>query len=135
LALHASDLVAAGWSRVYVFGLLAIFLFGQGLNSGTNSSLGRLFSTIGSWFYRQGWVGLGNQLANLSQRLLSSETPGIAGVFDLLFWPFHAINDAVIVGSFRPTQAVAPALLLIYATLLFLLAANLFSGKDLYLTE
>jgi hypothetical protein len=135
LALHASDLVSAGWSRVYVFGLLAVFLFGQGVNSGSNTSLARLVSTLSSWFYRQGWVGLGNQLTNLSQRLLSSETPGIAGLFDLLFWPFHAINDAVITGSFRPSQALAPALLLLYATLLFLLAANLFAGKDLYLTE
>lgn len=135
LALHASDLVAAGWSRVYVFGLLAIFLFGQGLNSGSNTSLARIVSTISGWFYSQGWVSLGNQLTNLSQRLLASETRGISGIFDLIFWPFHAINDAVIGGSFRASQALAPALLLLYATLLFVLAANLFSGKDLYLTE
>ena len=34
-----------------------------------------------------------------------------------------------------PSQALAPALIILYATLLFLFAADLFATKDIFLTE
>jgi hypothetical protein len=51
-----------------------------------------------------------------------------------LHWPFRAIVDGVTV-SFDRTEALAPAFLLLYATILFLLAADFFATKDLHLIE
>ncbi len=56
-------------------------------------------------------------------------------VFGLIFWPFSATANAIVNGSFTLVQALAPAIILLYATVLFILAATLFSRKDLYLTE
>jgi hypothetical protein len=56
-------------------------------------------------------------------------------VFSLLFWPFKAVADATIQGVFNPTQALAPAIILLYAAILFMLAADLFATKDLDFTE
>ena len=42
---------------------------------------------------------------------------------------------AVFAGGFTPSQALAPAILLLYGAILFLIAATLFSGKDLEFVE
>lgn len=135
LALHASDLVAAGWSRVYIYGTLAVLLFGRELDSSTGNWIGTRLSQLGGWFFQRGWSGLGNLVNRLSQWSHSSGVSSIGDVLDVVFWPFHATAEAVKAGFFEPRQALAPAILLLYATILFLLAADLFSSKDLFLTE
>lgn len=135
LALHASDLVTAGWSRVYIYGGLALLLFGRELDTSSGNWIGTQLSQLGGWFFQRGWSGVGNVFNRLSQWSHSSGISSIGEVLDVVFWPFHAIGDAVKAGFFEPQQALAPAILLLYATVLFLLAADLFSTKDLFLTE
>lgn len=135
LALHASDLVAAGWSRIAVYGVLAILLFGQGTNNSSIEWLTTRLSRAGGWFMRSGWVGIGDLFNSVSGWLQTGGADKAGSFLALVFWPFHAISDAVIAGYFRPAQALAPALLLLVATLLFMLAADLFATKDLYLVE
>ncbi|MDX1663769.1 MAG: hypothetical protein R3272_08245 [Candidatus Promineifilaceae bacterium] len=135
LALHASDLVTAGWSRVYIYGLLALFLFGQELEGTGAGWLGERLGRIGGWFYQRGWVLPGNLFNRFSLWFDESGASFIGELFELVFWPFQALSAAVQAGGFRPIQALAPAILLLYATVLFLLAAEFFSSKDLYLLE
>ncbi|HSM55894.1 MAG TPA: hypothetical protein VK879_07040 [Candidatus Sulfomarinibacteraceae bacterium] len=135
LALHASDLVTMGWSRVYVYGILAVFLFGQQLDSSGMGWISQRMLGIGNWFFRQGWAAAGNLANSASHWLNGNGSEIVSRLFSAIFWPFDAISSAVIAGSFRPPQALAPALLILYATFLFVLAAELFASKDLHLTE
>lgn len=135
LALHASDLVTAGWSRVYIYGALALLLFGRELDTSSGSWIGTRLSQLSGWFFQRGWSAPGNVVNRLSQWAHSSKVSSIGDVLDVVFWPFHAMADAVKAGAFEPQQALAPAILLLYATVLFLLAADFFSTKDLFLTE
>jgi hypothetical protein len=59
----------------------------------------------------------------------------LATVLNIVFWPFEAIGDATINGYFTPVQALAPAVLVLYASILFLIAADLFASKDLEMIE
>jgi hypothetical protein len=59
----------------------------------------------------------------------------LSGVLNIVFWPFRAIGDATINGFFTPIEALAPAVLVFYASILFLIAADLFAAKDLEMTE
>lgn len=135
LALHASDLVTAGWSRVAIYGALALLLFGRELNTSSGAWIGERLSQLSGWLFQRGWSGAGNVVNRLSQWSHNSAVSSIGDVLDVAFWPFHAIAEAVKAGAFEPRQALAPAILLLYATVLFLLAADFFSTKDLFLTE
>lgn len=137
LALHATDFVASGWSRVYLFGLIAIFLFGQSLSSASSNSSWVILrlNAISRTFMGEGWYALVTPLNNFSNWLQNDGATSLSNFFSLPFWPFHAIADAVVAGSFTIVQALAPAVLLLYATLLIMLAADLFATKDLDLTE
>lgn len=132
LAMHASDLVTRGWSRVYIFGILAIFLFGQGIS---NELLLRLINGFNRYAANQGWRSILNTLTTWSNNISASETNLIARATSAIFWPFDALAQAVLNGAFTSIQAIAPAILLLYATILFILAADLFVNKDLILTE
>lgn len=135
LALHASDLVTAGWSRVYLFTLIALFLFGQALDGGPASWLAERAATAGRWFLRQHLVVF-SDLANTISIWLTGTGGGVLDrLLGLPFWPFHSMIDAVRAGGFALGEALAPAILLLYATILFMLAADLFANKDLFLTE
>lgn len=135
LALHASDLVAAGWSRVYVFGALGILLY---LQSGVeliaewlSTAIGRL----GSLFLEWGLSGFATVAFEVSTWFADNGSSWLDRAVSIVFWPFEAIASATISGHFSPAQALAPAIILLYATILFVLAADLFSTKDLFLTE
>lgn len=132
LALHATDLVAAGWSRVYVFGILAILLFAQGIR---NATLTQLITRINQFAVAQGWTAVNQSLADYAVALNNSDSNILERFFGLIFWPFHAIAEAIIAGHFTTVQALAPAILILYATLLFMLAADLFANKDLMFME
>lgn len=132
LALHASDLVAAGWSRVFVFGLLALFLFGQGLS---NDVLVRFASGFNRYAINQGWSGVVDRVADWIVVLNNSNSNSVTRFTSTLFWPFDASIDAIVNGAYLRTQVLAPAIFLLYATILFILAADLFTNKDLAFTE
>ncbi len=135
LALHASDFVTAGWSRVYIFGVLAIFLFGQNSSSTLAPWLGARLNALSATLVQQGWFDLANTLNRAVSWLTTSGGDRLENVLGFLFWPFRAINEAVLTGYFNTNQALAPAVLLLYATILFMLAADLFANKDLDFIE
>jgi hypothetical protein len=135
LALHATDLVASGWSRVYVYGILAILLFGRQLDAPLLEWLSNQFYTAGAWFLREGYVAPGDAITTLAEWTVRDGIQLIASIFDAVFWPFRAISVAVIRGTFSPLQALAPAIIVLYSTLLFVLAADFFATKDVYLIE
>jgi hypothetical protein len=132
LALHASDFITIGWSRIYVFGLLAIFLFGQGLQ---NESLASISSSFSQYAINQGWVQLSNNLENYANTLNQTDGNMLSQLFGFVFWPFEALAEGITNQYFTANQALAPAILLLYATVLFLLAIDLFANKDLEFTE
>lgn len=135
LALHASDLVTAGWSRVAIFGLLAVLLLLKGIAADPDSWLADRMIGLSEVLYRLNLISLAD---------LASEAAGWSGggvllslsrVANLVFWPFRAMSDAVFAGGFTTSQALAPAVLLLYSAILFLTAALLFTGKDLEFVE
>lgn len=132
LALHASDFITIGWSRIYVFGVLAVLLFGQGIQ---NQGLAKMANSLGRLAVNQGWIGLSNRLADTADKLSQSDQNVISRLFGFVFWPFEALAKAISNGYFSANQALAPAILLLYATVLFLLAADLFANKDLEMSE
>lgn len=135
VALHASDLVARGWSRVYVFGILGLLLYLQNGLGLVGDWLFGLSNRIGSAFAERGLDTLARFFYDTATWLSSDGSGLLEDVFGVVFWPFRAIIDAVIAGQFTLAQALAPAVLLIYAALLYLLAAHLFARKDLMLSE
>ena len=135
LALHATDLVAAGWSRVYIFGILGVLLYIQsGIGTLTNW-LSELLNGFGSTLLNAGLNPLAEVAFSLGGWLSDTGATILERIAGALFWPIDAIAEAVINGYFTPFQALAPALLLLYATILFMLAADFFTTKDLFLTE
>jgi len=135
VALHASDLVTRGWSRVYFFGIFGVILYLQSGLGVLGDWLFTLLNSIGSTLAESGLDTLARFFYDAATWLSSDGSGLFERVFGLLFWPFRAIINAVINGHFSLAQAMAPAALLIYAALLYLLAANLFARKDLLLTE
>jgi hypothetical protein len=135
LALHASDLVASGWSRVYVFGILAVLLYIQSGLSLVAEFLSQLLDRAGSFLLTQGWTTIADPLFAFSDWITSTGSDILQSLTRLVFWPFSAVADASIAGFFTLSQALAPAVLVLYATALFVLAASVFAIKDLYLTE
>ena len=134
LALHASDLVTKGWSRVWIFGVLLVLLFGQ---SGSDTVASWLSGRLNQFSVRLGQDGLenlANPLREASSWLALQGGPSLENVLGLVFWPFRAIVDGV-TASFDRIEALAPAFLLLYATILFLLAADFFATKDIHLVE
>jgi len=135
LALHASDLVSSGWSRVVIFGFLAVLLILQNSLDRVTGALAELASSLSSAMYAQQWEGLANAFGQLSAWFYGSGRGILGSVLGVLFWPVRSIVDAIFAGYFTPTQALAPAVLVLYATILFLIASDLFASKDLEMTE
>ena len=135
LAMHASDRVTAGWSRVVVFGLLAVLLLLKGVTASPDSWLAnRLFDASGV-LLDFNFLRLSDLAADLGI-WISGETMGaLSRAAGVVFWPFQAMSDAVFAGGFNAAQALGPAVLLLYGSILFLIAATLFAGKDLDFTE
>jgi hypothetical protein len=135
LALHATDFVAVGWSRVMLFGILGLLLIGKSADS-----------TMSSWFVTRlngwsitansmGWQVLADWMRNAGVWLNGRETGLLSQIYSWIIWPFTAISEGVINGFFTAPQALAPAVILLYAAILFLLSADLFAGKDLEFVE
>lgn len=135
LALHASDLVTRGWSRVYLFGLLAILLFTQQANGRTATLVGDLLRRAGGWAASRNLPAISPVAFRLADWISGGGIGALGDMLSVVFWPFRAIVDAAISGEYGPLEAIAPAFLIFYATLLFLLAAELYATKDLVLAE
>lgn len=135
LAVHASDLVTTGWSRVIIFGSLAVALI---LNSAASSPefwFSDRLNGVADLFIRFNLLWFADLASNLASWAGGSPLTGLARFAAILFWPFRAMTDAVFVGGFTLSQALAPAVLLLYGAILFLVAATLFAGKDLEFVE
>lgn len=135
LALHATDLVTSGWSRVYIYGFLAIVLFGRQFDDDVIAWVSGRFFAASRWLMNEGYSGPGSAVDVAARWLTGDGLNLIAALFDALFWPFRAISAAVVDGSFSPSQALAPALIVLYSTFLFVLAADFFATKDVNFAE
>lgn len=135
LALHATDLVTLGWSRVYVFGILGLLLYMQSGTDLVRTWLSELFNGLGSSLLSANLNSLAAVAFDISGWFSTSGISFLDGLFGFIFWPFRAITTATISGSFSFSQALAPAILILYATCLFILASRFFAKKDLFLTE
>lgn len=132
LALHATDLVVYGWSRVYVFGILAVLLFGRSIS---NQSISSVASSLSEIALNQGWFAASESLRDYAVSVQGSETNILGQLLGFVFWPFQALADGIASGRFTAVEALAPAILLLYAAILFILAADFFAAKDLEMTE
>jgi len=135
LALHASDLVANAWSRVYVFGVLAILLYAQSGIGGAGSWLADRAQAVALELGTGGLGTLATAAEGLAAWLRGTGPDAIQNILGMVFWPFRATVDAATTGYFNLSSALAPALFLLYATGLFLLASRYFAYKDLFLSE
>lgn len=137
IALHTTDFVTAGWSRVLLFGFIAICLIGQSWSSASaiNGWLIQRLSNLSRTASGEGWLFILTPVNSAIGWLQQDGPDNLSRLFSLPFWPFRAIGEAVVAGRFDPAQAMAPAVLLLYATLLIMFAADLFANKDLDPTE
>ena len=135
MALHASDLVASGWSRVVIYGTLAILLIAQSFVERLNEWVLAFMSNLSGFFYAQQLDSVASLTSRGASWLSGAGESLLSSVLNIVFWPFQAIGDATINGYFTPMQALAPAVLVLYAAILFLIAADLFASKDLEMTE
>lgn len=135
LALHASDLVTSGWSRVIVFSLLAILLILNGLSQSSDTWTPTRFGGLTDLLYRYNLQPIADVVEQIDLAISGSAMERVSGLVGYVFWPFEAMLDAVFQGGFTLPQALSPLVLLLYGTILFLLAANLFATKDLGFTE
>lgn len=135
LSLHATDLVTAGWSRVYVYATIGLLLYLQSGLDLLSDWLDGLFNQIGNALLGTGLDALASLAFDLANFFSEGSSSALGSALSLVFWPFKAIVEAVINGYFTPLQALAPAFLMIYAAFLFLLASRFFSKKDLFMAE
>lgn len=135
LAMHASDLVTAGWSRVILFGFLALALILNSASGSPESWFSDRLNDLAELFSRINLMWFSDLTYSVASWAYDSPLSGLTRVASILFWPFRAMADAVFAGSFTPSQALAPAVLLLYGSILFLIAATLFAGKDLEFIE
>lgn len=135
LAIHATDLVTAGWSRVIIFGLLALALVLNSASSTPDTWFSDRLTDLAELFGRVNLMWFSDLVAGAASWAYESPLSNVARMAGFIFWPFRAMTDAVFAGEFTPSQALAPAVLLLYSSILFLIAATLFSGKDLEFME
>ncbi|RMG96758.1 MAG: hypothetical protein D6706_09750 [Chloroflexi bacterium] len=135
LALHATDFVTAGWSRVNIYGILAILLFGQSNSAPASNWLAGQMANLSRFFNAHGWPSIAQYASRAATWFATRGPDSLREFFGVVFWPFRAMSEGSLVGRFQPVQALAPAVLLLYASILFLLAADFFANKDLDFTE
>jgi len=135
VALHVSDLVTVGWSRVILFGALAILLILRGVSATPDSWLIERLYDLAGFFGQFNFTWLADAVLGAATALGSASMGAVSQAAGIVFWPFTAMTDAVFAGGFTPSQALAPAVLMLYGSILFLIAATLFAGKDLEFNE
>ncbi len=136
LAMHASDFVANTWSRVKLFGVLAVLiLLAENFNDLVTWLAERLRTLSYTPSLNSTQQSFASSLRAAADFLANSQSAWLEETAGLIFWPFRAVISGVTNGTFSRLEALAPALLILAATVLFLLAADIFAGKDLVLVE
>jgi hypothetical protein len=135
LAIHATDLVANGWSRVIIFGILAILLILNGAASSPDSWFSARMNDLSLLFSRLNLMWFADITASMANWLQSGTLARLGESTSQVFWPFRAVVSGIFAGQFNTAQALAPAVIMLYGIILFLIAATLFSGKDLDFIE
>lgn len=135
LALHATDFVMRGWSRVAIYATLALLLFSQSIDTRGIRWIADRLNGFATFLTRQQFNGVAQSIRNAANWMTSSGQAFFEETVGFVFWPFDAISQAAQNGFFDSAQALAPAILLLYATILFMLAADFFATKDMQLTE
>jgi hypothetical protein len=118
LGLHMSELVRRGWSRTVVYALLAFVLFI--LNQRETAVPVELAD-------RFNWIP--NVLPDPARWAWASR------VVDVLLWPISAAVRVARSADYTVLESLAPAVLLVVASFIFVLAVVLFERKDLILPE
>lgn len=131
LAIHATDMVATGWSRVIIFGTLAVLLLLNSSATSSDSWLAARLNDLSLVWTRLNLMWFADITTSVSRWLESSSLDRLGQVASQFFWPFRAMVTGVMNGGFNTSQALAPAVVILYGTILFLIAALLFSSKDL----
>ena len=134
-ALHASDLVNKGWSRTIVFGILMFLLFSQSIDGQGVSWVVNWLNGVAMNFTRQNSQQLANSFQQMATWFSANGYHFLRETVGFPFWPLRSISDAVLAGAFDNAQALSPAILILYATILFMLAADWLGTKDLQLLE
>jgi hypothetical protein len=120
---------------VVIYGTLAILLIGQSFIGRINDWLLSLTSNLSAFFYAQQFDSIAELIGHVTSWLSGAGESFFRSVLSIVFWPFQAIGQAIINGYFTPMQALAPSVLILYAAILFLVAADLFASKDLEMIE
>lgn len=135
VALHATDMVTKDWSRVYVFAIIGLLLYLNSEFDLISNWLATGLNSLGRSLASGGTIQIANLFFEAANWFSQDSTTIIDRFVDLVFWPFTAISQGLINGSFSLLQALAPALILFYAALMFVLASSFFATKDLFFTE
>ena len=104
------DLVTTGWSRVFLYSLLALFLFGRSLEGGPTSWAAQRAMAAAGWFLGHNLLGFSDLFMGIGRWLSSAGNSVVDQLFGLPFWPFEAMTDAIRSGAFTSAQALAPAI-------------------------
>jgi len=118
LGLHMSELVRRGWSRTWLYAVLAFILFVLNQRqSGVAVELSDRFD----------WI----------PHVMPDPTRWVWAIklVDVILWPVAATIQVARAGDYGVPESLAPGLLLLGAASVFLLAAALFERKDLILPE
>jgi hypothetical protein len=118
-----------------IYGSLAVLLIAQNFVEQLNHWVISFISSLSSFFYAQQMDNIASFLGRITAWLSGTGESLLGTVLNIIFWPFQAIGEATISGYFTPTQALAPAMVVLYSTILFLIAADLIASKDLELLE
>ena len=120
---------------LFHFGLLAVLLVLKGMSASPDSWLVSRLYGLSSTLLDFDLVRLSDATAAVADWVSSNTMSALSQAAGIAFWPFKAMSDAVFAGGFSPSQALAPAVLLLYSAILFLIGATLFAGKDLDFLE
>ena len=109
---------------------IAVLLFINGTGDSTYTWLSQKLTSLGYTLSNNGMGAIAGVVNYIGAWVNDSGGDILHKFSTLIFWPFTAIANAIAAGYFTPTQALAPAVLLLYATVFYLLAADLFANKD-----
>lgn len=134
LAFHATDLVHSGWSRVLIFGLLTLLLFSQSMDVRSARWFSGRFSDFATFLSQRDMIRVSGWMRETAA-WFNEKSLDVMEQIGVVFWPFRAISESVQNGAFNEATMLAPLILLLYAGILFILAADFLNHKDLHLLD
>ncbi len=130
IALHASDFITDKWSRVYFYGIIAVLLSINGTENAPYAWLSQKSISFSQTLSSNGMGSVSGSINKFAAWMNSSAGDALHKFTTLIFWPFTAIANGIAAHHFTPKQALAPAILLLYAIAFYLLATDLWANKD-----